>query len=87
MGTVIGDLNSRRGRILSMSPKHDLQSIRALVPLASMFGYSTAVRSSSQGRATFSMEFSNYDAVSAQISAEIKARAGVIDRPAVPSAT
>jgi elongation factor G len=85
MGGVIGDLNSRRGKILGMTPRHDLQTIKAEVPLASMFGYSTALRSSSQGRATFSMEFATYDPVSPQIAAEIKARAGVIDRPAAVS--
>lgn len=78
MGGVIGDLNSRRGKILSMTTRHKDQVIRAEVPLAAMFGYSTALRSSSQGRATYTMEFSQYAPVSAQISQEIKIRAGVI---------
>jgi elongation factor G len=78
MGGVIGDLNGRRGKILSMGERHGLQVIKAEVPLSTMFGYSTALRSSSQGRATFSMEFSSYEPVSAQIEHEIKVRAGVI---------
>jgi elongation factor G len=78
MGGVIGDLNARRGKIISMSPRHNLQVIKAEVPLATMFGYSTALRSQSQGRATFSMEPSHYDPVPPQIDREIKIRAGVI---------
>ncbi len=78
MGGVIGDLNSRRGKILSMSAKHDLQAIKAEVPLGTMFGYSTALRSSSQGRATFSMEFSHYEPVPSQMAHDLKVRAGVI---------
>jgi elongation factor G len=78
MGSVIGDLNSRRGKISSMSPKHGVQVIKAEVPLAEMFGYSTALRSSSQGRATYAMEFSTYHEVPPAIAHEIKVRAGVI---------
>lgn len=80
MGGVIGDLNARRGKILSMSPRHGMQVIKAQVPLAAMFGYSTALRSSSQGRATYSMEFSHYDPVPPNIADEIKIKAGVIIR-------
>jgi elongation factor G len=80
MGGVIGDLNSRRGKILNMTMRHGLQVIKAEVPLATMFGYSTALRSSSQGRATYSMEFARYEAVPPQIADEIKTRAGVIIR-------
>ncbi len=83
MGGVIGDLNSRRGKILSMSPKHGFQAIRAEVPLAMMFGYSTSLRSSSQGRASFSMEFAAYEPVPPQVGAEIRQKAGVVDRPIV----
>jgi elongation factor G len=78
MGGVIGDLNARRGKILSMTPKHGLQVIKTQVPLAQMFGYSTALRSQSQGRATYAMEFSNYAEVPPQVAHEIKVRAGVI---------
>jgi elongation factor G len=78
MGGVIGDLNSRRGKIINMTVKHGLQVIRAELPLATMFGYSTALRSSSQGRATYSMEFAHYEPVPPQIEHELKVRAGVI---------
>ena len=56
MGNVIGDLNSRRGKILNMTARHSMQVISAEVPLAQMFGYSTELRSMSQGRASYSME-------------------------------
>ncbi len=78
MGGVIGDLNSRRGKIINMTVRHGLQVIKAEVPLATMFGYSTALRSSSQGRATYSMEFAHYEPVPPQIEQEIKIRAGII---------
>ncbi|MBI4534855.1 MAG: elongation factor G [Ignavibacteriae bacterium] len=61
MGDVIGDLNSRRGKIEGMMPRKDAQVIRALVPLSEMFGYSTSLRSMTQGRAIYSMEISHYD--------------------------
>ncbi|NDD90722.1 elongation factor G [bacterium] len=80
MGGVIGDLNSRRGKILNMTVRHGLQVIKADVPLATMFGYSTALRSSSQGRATYSMEFSHYEPVPPNVAEEIKVRAGVLIR-------
>lgn len=80
MGGVIGDLNSRRGKILHMTSRHLMQVIQAEVPLATMFGYSTALRSASQGRATYSMKFSHYEPVPPQIADEIKVRAGVIIR-------
>jgi elongation factor G len=78
MGGVIGDLNSRRGKILNMTSRHGLQVIRAEVPLSTMFGYSTALRSSSQGRATFTMEFASYEPVPPHLSDEIKRQAGVM---------
>ncbi len=62
-GEVIGDINSRRGRIQGMEPHHGLQVIRAEVPFAEMFGYATDLRSKSQGRATYSMQFSSYQEV------------------------
>jgi elongation factor G len=80
MGGVIGDLNARRGKILSMAPKHGVQVIKAEVPLAQMFGYSTALRSQSQGRATYAMEFSTYHEVPPPVAEEIKVRAGVLIR-------
>ncbi len=63
MGDVIGDLNSRGGKIESIEPKTGLQSIKAKIPLAQMFGYSTSLRSATQGRATFSMHFSHFDRI------------------------
>ena len=60
LGEVMGDLNSRRGKIEGMNPRKDAQVVRAMVPLAEMFGYATSLRSMSQGRASYSMEFSHY---------------------------
>jgi elongation factor G len=61
MGDVMGNLNSRRGRISGMEPRRDAQVIRATVPLSEMFGYATTLRSITQGRAVFTMEFSHYE--------------------------
>ena len=61
MGDVIGDLNSRGGKIEAIQPKLGVQIIKATVPLANMFGYSTSLRSATQGRGTFSMQFSRFD--------------------------
>ncbi len=61
MGDVIGDLNSRKGKIESIKPKMGMQVIKAIVPLAQMFGYSTSLRSATQGRGTFTMHFSHFD--------------------------
>jgi len=61
MGDVIGDLNARNGKIESIEHKMDQQVVKATVPLARMFGYSTALRSATQGRGTFSMQFSRFD--------------------------
>ena len=74
MGDVIGDLNSRRGRILGMSQRGNAQVIDAEVPLATMFGYATDLRSRTQGRATYTMQFANYSAVPNQIQEEIVAK-------------
>jgi elongation factor G len=63
LGDVLGDLSSRRGQIAGIEAREPSQVIRAQVPLAEMFGYATAVRSMSQGRASYSMEFSNYQQV------------------------
>jgi elongation factor G len=60
MGDVVGDLNSRRGKIGGMMQRQDAQLIGASVPLAEMFGYATTMRSLSQGRAAYSMQFSHY---------------------------
>jgi elongation factor G len=61
MGDVIGDLNARNGKIESIEPRSDIQEIKASVPLSQMFGYSTSIRSATQGRGTFSMQFSHFD--------------------------
>jgi len=71
MGDVIGDLNSRRGRIEGMGQRGDAQVIRAMVPLAEMFGYSTDLRSNTQGRAIYSMQFDHYAEVPKSIAEEI----------------
>ncbi|MGI5891184.1 MAG: elongation factor G [Bacillota bacterium] len=63
MGDVIGDLNSRRGKIEGMEPRNGLQTIRGYVPLLEMFGYATDLRSKTQGRGTYVMQFSHYDEV------------------------
>ena len=75
MGDVIGDLSSRRGRIEGMEQVGNNQVIRALVPLADMFGYATDLRSRTQGRATYSMQFNSYAEVPEAISKEIVAKA------------
>jgi len=76
LGDVMGDLNSRRGQIMGMDPRGNAQVIRALVPLAEMFGYATELRSRTQGRATYSMEFAQYQPVPKEIGAGILAKAG-----------
>ena len=74
MGDVIGDLNSRRGSIHGMDSIGSNQLVKAMVPLANMFGYSTDVRSMSQGRATFTMQFDHYEQVPSMIAEEIVAK-------------
>ena len=71
MGDVIGDLNSRRGQIGQMGQRNDAQVINALVPLSEMFGYSTDLRSITQGRAIYTMQFETYDSVPRDIAKEI----------------
>jgi elongation factor G len=74
MGDVIGDLNSRRGKIQSMEKRGKAQVIKAMVPLSEMFGYATDLRSKTQGRATYTMQFSNYEEVPKNIMEGIVAR-------------
>ncbi|WP_277641769.1 elongation factor G [Wolinella succinogenes] len=71
MGDVIGDLNRRRGQINSMGDRSGIKVINASVPMAEMFGYSTDLRSATQGRGTYTMEFSHYGEVPGNISKEI----------------
>jgi elongation factor G len=73
-GAVIGDLNSRRGRIVSQEVRANAQVIRANVPLGQMFGYATDVRSMTQGRATYTMQFARYEEVPKNIAEEIMAK-------------
>ena len=71
MGDVIGDVNSRRGKVLGMEARANLQIIKTNVPLSEMFGYSTVLRSLTQGRATYSMQFSHYEPVPQNIAEEL----------------
>ncbi|HCY84655.1 MAG TPA: elongation factor G, partial [Desulfobacteraceae bacterium] len=63
MGDAIADLNTRGGKVESINSKADIQVVKAVVPLARMFGYSTALRSATQGRGTFTMQFRSFDKV------------------------
>jgi len=74
MGDVIGDLNSRRGQINGMDQRGNARTIDAQVPLASMFGYVNKLRTMTQGRAMYTMEFDHYEQVPATIAAEVKAK-------------
>jgi len=74
MGDVIGDLNARRGRIEEMEPRGAVQAIHALVPLAEMFGYATELRSRTQGRGNYTMQFSHYAEMPGNIVEGIVAR-------------
>jgi elongation factor G len=74
MGDVIGDLNSRRGQIQGTDSRGNAQVVEAMVPLANMFGYVNQLRSFTQGRAQYTMQFSHYDEVPANVAAEVKAK-------------
>jgi len=79
MGDVIGDLNRRRGRIEGMEPRGNAQVIKAHVPLAEMFGYATDLRSATQGRAVYTMQFDRYSEVPSALSEEIsESRSGTL---------
>jgi elongation factor G len=71
MGDVLADLNARRGRIQAMEQRQGLRVITALVPLAEMFGYATDLRSRTQGRAVYTMEFSHYEEVPATVAEQV----------------
>ena len=75
MGDIIGDLNARRGKVQEMQKRGTAQIIKAKVPLSEMFGYATDLRSKSQGRATFTMQFSQYEAVPKALSEALMAKA------------
>jgi elongation factor G len=74
MGDVIGDLNARRGKIRNIETRQNLQVIRSLVPMAEMFGYATDLRSASQGRGNYTMQFGQYEEVPKAIGEEVVAR-------------
>ena len=74
MGDIIGDLNSRRGQVSGMEPRGNAQIVSALVPLANMFGYVNVLRSMSQGRAQYTMQFAQYEQVPQQIAEDIKSQ-------------
>ena len=75
LGDVIGDLSSRRGKIGGMTQRGDAQVVAADVPLAEMFGYSTTLRSMTQGRAVYSMQFDHYEEVPKNIAEQIITKA------------
>jgi len=76
MGDVIGDLNRRRGHIESMEPRGNAQVVRAKVPLSEMFGYATDLRSKTQGRAAYTMQFKAYEQVPKSVAEEVISKAG-----------
>jgi elongation factor G len=73
-GSVIGDLNSRRGQIQSQDMRGNANVVNAMVPLANMFSYVNNLRSMSQGRATFTMQFDHYEQVPSNIAQEVQAK-------------
>lgn len=78
MGTVIGDLSSRRGRVNNTEMRGNMQAIRGETPLGEMFGYATNLRSMTEGRGTFTMEFSNYAPLPENLSQELKEKANAV---------
>ena len=76
MGDVMGNLSSRRGKIEGMEDRKDTKVIRAKVPLGEMFGYATDLRSLTQGRATYTMQFSSYEQVPKAVADEIVKKNG-----------
>jgi elongation factor G len=71
LGEVIGDLSRRRGKVQGQEPRGNAVAIQAFVPLGEMFGYATDLRSSTQGRATYTMQFERYEEVPANIAEEL----------------
>ena len=74
LGSINGDINSRRGRIESLDARHGTQVITAYVPLSEMFGYSTDMRSMTQGRATYTMHFHRYEEAPRSVREEVIAK-------------
>jgi elongation factor G len=77
VGEVIGDLHARRGKITGIAARHGVQTVASFVPLAAMFGYATDLRSRTQGRATYSMQFKHYAEVPHGIRDELVSRVRV----------
>jgi elongation factor G len=77
MGDVMGDLNSRRGQIQEMGDRGTAKFIKALVPLSEMFGYATDLRSMTQGRASYAMEFGHYASAPKNVVEKVKAEKGI----------
>jgi elongation factor G len=77
LGDVLGDLNSRRAHIVGMEAMDGIQIVRAMVPLAEMFGYATDLRSMTQGRGVYSMEFDHYEPLPQSMAEELLAKAKV----------
>ncbi|MGH7252068.1 MAG: elongation factor G, partial [Nitrospiraceae bacterium] len=75
MGDVIGDITSRRGRVQHMEARGNAQVISCKVPLGEMFGYATDLRSETQGRATYTMQFASYEQAPKSVSEEVVAKA------------
>jgi elongation factor G len=73
-GTVSGDMSRRRGQIQGIEPRTGVETVTALVPLSEMFGYATALRSATQGRAAFTMQFERYEPVPQSIAETIKGK-------------
>ena len=76
MGDVMGNLSSRRGQIQGMGDRGNAKTIKAKVPLSEMFGYATDLRSTTQGRASYTMQFDSYEAVPKNVAEEIISKAG-----------
>jgi elongation factor G len=76
LGDVIGDINRRRGHVVDIEENFGLKAIRAQVPLSEMFGYATSVRSLTQGRASYAMQFHHYEPVPRTVQEVIVAKAG-----------
>ena len=76
-GDIISDINTKRGRVLSIDSKQNKEQVLAEVPLAEMFGYSTDLRSKSQGRANFTMNFKNYEVMPKELAKKELERRGI----------
>lgn len=76
-GEIIGDINSRRGKVLNIEVQNNLEKIHAAVPMSELLGYSTVIRSKTQGRATFTLQFDHYSALNDQLSTQVLQKLGI----------